>query len=1800
MAILLLLTNIAVLPDGVFAASAAPLSGNIIVTNNLAGKSDTVYIYGLDPGDLVKIYDSANGSKVLAYGTVPKNKIEMTFSIAQIGTGAGSLYISVISKGESESSRTKVNYDAEPKSDAISAENVTISNNAQKSDTITVSGLDARDTVRVYSAASGGKVLASKTVSSSADDLTINVTQLGSEAGSVYVTVTKKNMGESDRTKVDYVGEPKSSAPSADNITINNNTNKTDTVYVSGLNSGDLVKVYSADGERLLGSKKVSATGSDATISVSQLGAKGGYILISVTSSDYAESNKILVAVQPELVSEKLNSSCITVTNNSGKPDIVYVTGLADKDVIKVYNLETKGSLLGTATASGTSGDATVSIPQLGSDSGSVFVSVTNADKNESPRVQAYYGREIKTGNISAGNVVVTNNVGKADTVYITGLTGGDTVRIYNTAGKVLGSSTIKDSAYDTTISVPQLGTDSGKILVSLTNYGKSESDKIEVLYGAELKSDAPDKTYINITNNAGKADTIYITKLSSGDIVKVYNSYNSGTVVGTGTVEASKSDLTITIPQLGTNAGSVYIAVTSTGKAESARTYVDYAAESSTAVINTNNISITNNVSMPDIVYVTGLTANTIVTVYSAETSGSVLGSATVASGKTDATVTISQLGVSAGKVYITITQPGMQESARIKAEYSAEGVSATPGINNIVVANNVGKSDTVYISGLSANDTVRIYDAATQGKTLGTTTVANSATDATVNIAQLGTAAGSIYITVTSTGMAESSRVKVDYKAESVSGKTDSENITVTNNAGKADTVYITRLSAGDTVKVYDSSLGGSSLGSATVASGSTDVTVSIGQLGTDSGKVYVTVTSPGKSESQRIEAAYSAEVASALLNSSQVVVTNNIIGTPDTICVTGLSAGDVIKVYTAESQGTRLGIATVVEGEISATISVAQLGTATGSVYVSVTNTGKLEGKTVEAKYAAEGKSLAPAGIKVTNNAGASDTVYVTGLTANDVVKVYDLPKGGKLLGTETVTLYSSTATVSVPQLGSTEGKVYVSVTSSNKAESERTESGYEAEPLSSETNSGNITVTNNAGSSDTVKVTGLTAGDVVKVYDTEAGGNTLGSATVSTNSTETTVTVAQLGSSGGKVYITVTGVNKLESKRTVAEYGAETKPEPVKEAQVTVENNSGIASTVTVNGLKDNDIIKVYDSSVGGNLLGTGTVQTYGSEVTVQVSQLNTTGGKIYISVTSTGKLESDRTAVSYNAKEVSNAPDESSVIIENNYGIADTITVKNLDSNTVVKAYSGASGGSPLGMASVSGGKTEATISIMQLGAASGTVYITVTNVGKTESSRTKVNYSAEGASDPLAAGNVSIVNNSGMADTITVTGLEADSVVKIYNAATGGSRLASATADSSTLSATINISQLGVNAGSVYVSVTRPGKSESFRTEVQYEAESVAAKTSNINIQNYAGMSDVITVTGLAENDVIRAYDAASNGNLLGSGMVSAGSNKASIYVAQLTKNAGSVYISVTNYGRAESKLTKASYIAEQNTTAPYIGDIYAVNNVDIDDTITVYNLIAGDVVLVYSDKDGNSLLGYATVPVNKTEGTVTIKDLGAYAGTIYVSVITKGKNESALTAVSYVAESKSTAPYSGYIYVSNNVTIADTVLVSNLQEGDKVKIYNASTGGDLLGYATATSSTGQVTISIPQLGVASGSVYVSVTSKGKTESNRTKAEYVSEQTTNEPYIGYIDVVNNAGSADKITISNVSPKDVVKVYDSVSDGNLLKSATVAAGSTTALLSLTLPGTGGAGSIYITLTSPGKAESDRVKVDYNAE
>ncbi|MEN6389746.1 MAG: hypothetical protein ABFD04_04970 [Syntrophomonas sp.] len=828
----------------------------------------------------------------------------------------------------------------------------------------------------------------------------------------------------------------------------------------------------------------------------------------------------------------------ITVTNNAGMPDTVKVVNLQPGDIVKVFTADLSDKL-GQATA--ISRSVTIKIPQIGESDGIIQVTVTSRGKTESSPTEISFVGEPQSNTPAPGDIIITNNAGRSDTVKVVNLLSGDIVIVYNPdLSQTLGQAKVATGSSSTIIKIAQLGTDTGKIRVSVTSKGMRESVPTdEIQYAAEASSSAPDPANITVVNNAGQPDTVTVAGISSGTVVKVYPDAISAIPLGKATVPTGASSVTVRINQLGAGVGSVFVSVTSPGAAESGRTEKAYEAEAKSTAPAVDAISINNFAGASDTITVTGTEGDRI-KVYSNVGLTILLGQATIAKGAASATVTVSQLGAAGGSVWVTISSTGKAESDSTEKAYAPEAKSTAPDAGAITVVNNAGASDTVTVAS-AEGDLIKVYSDPGLTGLLGQSTVAKGATTAKVSIAQLGKAAGTVYVTVSSPGQAQSDPTSKNYDAEPQSTEPDAANITIVNNAGTLDTVKVTG-AEGELVKVYANVGLSTLLGQATIAKGATSATINIRQL-PESGVVYVTITSTGKCESNGTLKAFSEEIDSPAPAADDITVTNNA-GLPDTVKVNYLDPGDTVKVY-ATAAATRVwGQATVAKDADSVTINFKQLGGAGGTIYVSLSKSGMLESDRTAKLFAEETKSSAldADDITVVNNAGIAGQVTVSNLQSGDTVSVYEDAKLATLLGQATVAKDATTIQVSVQDLSSSGGLIYVTVTKIGLLESDATEKSFDAQTESSLLDPDNILIINNTGA-DLVIVYGLDPGDVVKVYQDADSTKAIGSATVASKQSQVIITISQLGADSGSVFLTYSAFGKLESNRVEKSFASE---------------------------------------------------------------------------------------------------------------------------------------------------------------------------------------------------------------------------------------------------------------------------------------------------------------------------------------------------------------------------------------------------------------------------------------------------------------------------------------------------------------------------------------------------------------------------------------------------------------------------------------------------------------------------------
>jgi hypothetical protein len=233
--------------------------------------------------------------------------------------------------------------------------------------------------------------------------------------------------------------------------------------------------------------------------------------------------------------------------------------------------------------------------------------------------------------------------------------------------------------------------------------------------------------------------------------------------------------------------------------------------------------------------------------------------------------------------------------------------------------------------------------------------------------------------------------------------------------------------------------------------------------------------------------------------------------------------------------------------------------------------------------------------------------------------------------------TLTNNTTTASISVPQLGSSPGKVFLSVTSNKMNESQRVPVDYIGEPAT-QTPVGAVAVNNvDSNYKDTITLTGINPKDILKVYKDASCTALLGASTVITGATSATISLIStiLGASSGNVYVTLKSPNLRESDPQTVPYSAEAQVSTP--TAIAVYNYAGCPDVVTVSGLNSGDTVKVWNSSTKGTLLKSGVVKTGKSRISLNITQLSKNSGSIWVSVKSVNMLESDRAKVDYNAE-----------------------------------------------------------------------------------------------------------------------------------------------------------------------------------------------------------------------------------------------------------------------------------------------------------------------------------------------------------------------------------------------------------------------------------------------------------------------------------------------------------------------------------------------------------------------------------
>ena len=388
-------------------ATIAPNAANITVTNNPVGTSDVITVSGLAPGDIVKVYDALTGGTLL--GTSPAVAIQEstgTVTIAQLGTGAGTIYVTVTNPGKAESApRTAKAYVAELA--AVEAPAASPAAGTVPNGTAIVLSCGTPD-ASIYYTTDGSTPGITKTLYTAPIEITANTT--------IKAIAVKTGMTDSSVITASYTVSTEVVAPVVTNITATDTGNNR--------NGSDLQVTFDkASNENRVDTYRVIVVKAAGSLTLAQANAlqPERYTTVAKTGAG------LIVQLDPEA----LDSDGHPITNASYK---VYVLTVADGTNATINALSVPVSAVLTNTAS--------------APAAANIVGVDTANNNDGSDIQITFDKALDESKVAAYRVIIVKASKSLDLAGANALAAANYTNVPKTGQDLIVtlSSTSRDS----------------------------------------------------------------------------------------------------------------------------------------------------------------------------------------------------------------------------------------------------------------------------------------------------------------------------------------------------------------------------------------------------------------------------------------------------------------------------------------------------------------------------------------------------------------------------------------------------------------------------------------------------------------------------------------------------------------------------------------------------------------------------------------------------------------------------------------------------------------------------------------------------------------------------------------------------------------------------------------------------------------------------------------------------------------------------------------------------------------------------------------------------------------------------------------------------------------------------------------------------------------------------------------------------------------------------------------------------------------------------------------------------------
>ncbi len=885
----------------------------------------------------------------------------------------------------------------------------------------------------------------------------------------------------------------------------------------------------------------------------------------------------------------------------------------------------------------------------------------------------------------------------------------------------------------------------------------------------------------------------------------------------------------------------------------------------------------------------------------------------------------------------------------------------------------------------------------------------------------------------------------------------------------------------------------------------------------LGKEAGSVYLTFKYTSKEESEVIKLDYEEEKTSPSIDLSNVIIENKFNGTSEKIYVTvnNLDNGDYIYVYKQGTNGsyTRLG-----------SLLCGSKGNVTGN-YTRTSGLNKLyltQKKKNQYESLEKQEVLVPeAGVTDFGKVGSdypdvkivakdqtgNDVVEISGVGTSTVVTLYADASKTKKIKSQTI---NTSGNISVTNILSY-GTVFVTLRAPDKYES----SVIPITPVLAEKTQildGNVILENNSGTNDYIRFSNLkyTKDDfkntnvTFTLYSDKEKREKLYSGTISYsylqgNKTYSVSIGKKLKENSGIAYLSYKYATQTESDLIPISYEEEKYSPIINEEDVLIINKyTGTSEKlyVTLNKLCSGDIVYVYKLLENGSYSKLASATCSATSDSVTLSFANPTGVDcIYLQMKRPNQYDSKQktkinipnAGITSYGSEDSDLPNLSIKAIDKTGN--DLLEISGAESNTKFVVYSDEKKVNKVTSATINTSGSIAIKNIMNYEA----LYITVRVPDKYECDPICI--------VPVPAPKSRItykkiyINNyvSDLGDSLCFEGLQyvdqednkSSLTLKIFSDQEKTTVLYSGTVSYSKLQGgnySVSLSnKLGLESGTLYVTVKYPTKRESDLIPVSYEGEKTSPKLdeSEIVIENDLIWEDKskckvqVRVPQKVAGDIVKVYLTAETTD------VKANDNE----VFELPVTTESVFVTIQNKGCYESERTEVK-LPTARSCPTLKGKVEIENNAGIYSDWVSYtedkDIPEGTVFSVYqyqiTEDDRKEYVKIGSKIIENNQARIVFQNndvLGAEKGTVYTTLTYPGYRESLFSGTSY--EEESIFMRVGVIQEDEDTVGKLTIL--NTQIGDIIRVYDNEEKNNLLAQVVSDGNTTEINVPSVRLG---------------------------------------------------------------------------------------------------------------------------